>query len=213
MSGDSGVLDAIERQRVVPVLRSRDADDAIATGRACIRAGMSVIELTYSIPEVERALVALARDEGIVVGIGTVTEPSQVEASVERGARFIVSYGFDQAVMTSAVKLGVAAIPGALTPSEVAGCRQAGAAAVKLFPARLLEPAYLQDLAAVMPGLKIVVTGGIAATREGIRPWLEAGALAVGVGSALGSAATEGVDEVERRCRELLRIEPPREEA
>jgi 2-dehydro-3-deoxyphosphogluconate aldolase / (4S)-4-hydroxy-2-oxoglutarate aldolase len=206
VSAASGALERIEQQRVIPVLRTRDAEDAVATARACVRGGMGVIELTYSIPNVEEALVDLARDEGIVVGVGTVTAPAQVDASVDLGARFLVSYGFDPEVIASAVERGVPMIPGGLTPSEVAGCRRAGAAAVKLFPARLVEPSYIRDLRAVMPDLKVMVTGGIPSTPEGIRPWLADGAMAVGLGSALGTAADDGADEVERRCRALVRI-------
>ena len=204
MSSADEVLDRLHRQEVVPVLRTRDADDAVATARACVRGGMEVVELTYSIPEVERAVEALAADESVVVGVGTVTDPAQVRSAVDLGAQFIVSYAFDPEVVATAVELEIAVIPGALTPSEVAACRSAGASAVKLFPARLIEPSYLRDLAAVMPGLKLLVTGGIPATAEGIRPWLDAGAVAVGVGSALGSAGTDGEDEVERRARALV---------
>jgi 2-dehydro-3-deoxyphosphogluconate aldolase / (4S)-4-hydroxy-2-oxoglutarate aldolase len=204
VSAANGVLEQIERQRVIPVLRTRDPDDAIATARACMDGGMRLIELTYSIPKVEEALGVLTRDEDVVVGVGTVTDPDQVRSSVDLGAQFIVSYGFDPEVVASAVALGVPMVPGALTPSEVAACRRAGAAAVKLFPARLIEPDYLRDLKAVMPGLKLVVTGGIPSTPDGIRPWLEGGAIAVGVGSSLGTAAADGAEEVERRARAIL---------
>lgn len=204
MLSAESVLARLERQAVVPVLRTRDAADAVETARACLRAGMQVIELTYSIPDVEQAVRELAAADCTVVGVGTVTEPRQVRSSVERGAQFVVSYGFDPGVIAAAVELGVAVIPGALTPSEVDACRRAGATAVKLFPARLIQPAYLRDLRAVMPELKLVVTGGIAATVEGVRPWLEAGAAAVGIGSALGSAGADGANEVERRARELV---------
>ena len=154
MSAAEGVLAEVERQRVIPVLRTRDREDAVATARACGRGGMRVVELTYSIPGVEEALRELAGNHDFIVGMGTVTTASQVQSSVALGARFLVSYGFDHEVVASAVELGVPIVPGALTPSEVAGCLRAGAAAVKLFPARLIEPAYLGDLAAVMPGTK-----------------------------------------------------------
>ena len=206
MSSAEAALERLERQAVVPVLRSRDAEDAVATAQACRRGGMEVIELTYSIPEVERAVAELAADEDVVVGVGTVVEPAQVRTSGELGAQFIVSFGFDPDVVAAAVELGVAVIPGALTPSEVLACHRAGASAVKLFPARLIEPSYLGDLTAVMPGLKLMVTGGVPANVEGIRPWLEAGAIAIGVGSALGSVAADGADEVERRARELVGV-------
>jgi 2-dehydro-3-deoxyphosphogluconate aldolase/(4S)-4-hydroxy-2-oxoglutarate aldolase len=198
------ILEAIAQQRIVPVLRNCDPDDAIATGRACAQAGMRVIELTQSIPDVGSAVRALVEQDDLIVGVGTVVEPDQVRANVGVGARFIVSYAFDERVVETALELGVAVIPGALTATEVARCRHAGASAVKLFPARLIEPSYLGDLRAVMPGIEFMVTGGIPSTAEGIRPWLDAGALAVGVGSALGSAGEDGADEVARRCHEVL---------
>jgi 2-dehydro-3-deoxyphosphogluconate aldolase / (4S)-4-hydroxy-2-oxoglutarate aldolase len=77
-----------------------------------------------------------------------------------------------------------------------------GAPAVKLFPASLAEPAYLPALRPLLPELKLLVTGGI--EPEAVRPWLDAGALAVGLGSKLGTAASVGADEVERRCRAAL---------
>jgi 2-dehydro-3-deoxyphosphogluconate aldolase / (4S)-4-hydroxy-2-oxoglutarate aldolase len=197
------VIGLIEKQRVIPVLRAGDAGDAIATARACEKGGMQVIELTYSIPGVEEALQELVANGEVIVGMGTVTTTDQVQTSFDLGARFIVSYGFDPEVVACAVELGVPIIPGALTPSEVARCGRAGAAAVKLFPARLIEPTYLGDLAAVMPGTKLIVTGGIPSTPDGIRPWLAAGAIAVGVGSALGTAAVDGADVVEQRSRLL----------
>jgi len=207
VSSDSAIVDVLQEiggQGIVPVLRTRDPEDAIATARACARGGMRVIELTHSIPDVESAVRVLVEQDDLVVGVGTVVDPEQVRANAALGARFIVSYAFDARVVETAVELGVAVIPGALTATEVSRCRQAGASAVKLFPARLIEPSYLGDLRAVMPGTEFMVTGGIPATREGIRPWLEAGAFAVGMGSALGTASADGADEVERRCRNVL---------
>jgi 2-dehydro-3-deoxyphosphogluconate aldolase/(4S)-4-hydroxy-2-oxoglutarate aldolase len=107
-------------------------------------------------------------------------------------------------MVQTAIELGVAAIPGAFTPTEVAACLRAGAAAVKIFPVRGLPPGYLLDLRAVMPSLRAFVSGGLAAEAARIRPWLEAGALAVGLGSDLGTAAAVGADEVERRARLAL---------
>jgi len=209
VSSDSRVVDVlgeIAAQRIVPVLRSRGPADAIATARACARGGMRVIELTHSTADVESAVRVLVEQDDLIVGVGTVTDPDQVRASVALGARFIVSYAFDSQVVETAVELGVVVIPGAFTATEVANCRRAGASAVKLFPAHLVEPSYLGDLRAVMPGTEFMVTGGIPSTPEGIHPWLDAGALAVGLGSALGNAAADGADEVERRCRKALGI-------
>jgi 2-dehydro-3-deoxyphosphogluconate aldolase / (4S)-4-hydroxy-2-oxoglutarate aldolase len=199
----SDVLDRIAAQRVLPILRTADAEDAVATARACARAGMGVVELTTSIPDVESALRELSADD-LVLGLGTVTRSEEVPPAVAAGARFVVSFAVRDRVVEAAASLGVVAIPGALTPTEVLRCLHAGAPAVKLFPARLIEPAYLTDLLAMMPGLRALVTGGVPASAEGIGPWLDAGALAVGLGSSLGTVSEHGADEVERRARAVL---------
>ena len=75
---------------------------------------------------------------------------------------------------------------------------------MKLFPARLVQPSYVRDLRAVIPGLRVLVTGGIQANLSSVRPWLEAGAAALGLGSDLGTVARVGADEVERRASVAL---------
>lgn len=201
----TGVLDRIAAQRVIPVLRSDDVGDAVDTARACARAGMTVVELTRTTPGVEEALLEL-RGEGLLLGVGTLTSAVEVDDAVAAGARFVVSFALRDGFVEAAAAAGVPAIPGALTPSEVAACLAAGAPAVKLFPARTITPGYLRDLRAVLPGLRCLISGGIAADAASIRPWLTAGALAVGVGSDLGSVATHGAAEVERRARIALDV-------
>jgi len=198
--------DAIERivaQRVVPVLRTADVEDAVATARACAAAGMRVIELTRTTPDVERALEQL-RDDGLVLGLGTVTHRDQVCAAARAGARFVISFTAPAGMVEVAHELGLAAIPGAFTPSEIAACVDDGADAVKLFPARELSPAYLRDLRAVLPDLRVTATGGLRATADSAGAWLAAGAIAVGIGSELGSVALHGGDEVRRRASAAL---------
>jgi 2-dehydro-3-deoxyphosphogluconate aldolase/(4S)-4-hydroxy-2-oxoglutarate aldolase len=198
---------ALGEQRVVPVLRSQDWRDAVATARACVAGGCRVVELTLSTPEVERAVEALAADDAIV-GAGTLTSARQVEALVSAGATFVVSFCRPEGFVAAAHALDVPAIPGAQTPSEIQACVADGADAVKLFPARLLTPSYLREVRPLFPGVPMIATGGLAATAESVGPWLEAGALAVGVGSDVGTAASVGADEVTRRCRSLLSVTP-----
>lgn len=104
--------------------------------------------------------------------------------------------------MRAAGDAGVPAIPEGFTPAELAAAVAGGASAVKLFPATLARPDYLGALQPLLPELRVLVTGGI--EPGGVRSWLEAGALAVGLGSKLGTAATDGAAEVERRCRAAL---------
>ena len=199
------VVEQIAAQRVVPVLRSLDVEDAVATARACAKAGMRVIELTRTTADVERALDAL-RDDGLVLGLGTVTQRDHVAAAADAGARFVVSFVAPAGMVEEAHARGIAAIPGALTPSEMAACAASGADAVKLFPARDRSPAYLGDLRAVLPGLRVMVTGGLSATADSAGRWLAAGALAVGLGGDLGTVARDGADEVRRRARAALEL-------
>jgi 2-dehydro-3-deoxyphosphogluconate aldolase / (4S)-4-hydroxy-2-oxoglutarate aldolase len=195
-------LRRIAAQRVLPILRTESAEDAIATARACAAAGVGVVELTRSIPDVDGALRELA-DDDLLLGIGTVTTADEVASSVAAGARFVVSFAHIPEVIAAAQVAGVPAIAGAFTPTEVLACTRAGAAAVKLFSARELSPGYVADLHAVMPEVELIVTGGIPV--DGVRPWLDAGAIAVGLGGALGTAAGVGEAEVERRCRAAIR--------
>jgi 2-dehydro-3-deoxyphosphogluconate aldolase/(4S)-4-hydroxy-2-oxoglutarate aldolase len=197
------LLELLRGQAVVPVIRATDVDDAVATARACARGGLRLVELTCSTPHVERAVAAL-RDDQLVVGVGTITDAEQVRRVAEAGADFVVSFAAPDGLIATAQELGLLAIPGVFTPSEALSARAQGVTAVKLFPARALPPVCVGDLQAVMPGLEIMATGGLAIADGSARAWLTAGAIAVGLGSELGSVARHGADEVVRRVERAL---------
>ncbi len=197
------VPEQIAAQRVIPVIRSASTADAVATARACARAGMRVVELTCTVPDAREALSQL-RDDGLTLGLGTVTDARHVESAAAAGAQFVVSFAAPVGFVARAAELGLTAIPGGFTPSELAACAGAGARLVKLFPARLAAPGYLRDVRAVLPDTALMVTGGIGVDDGDVAAWLGAGATAVGLGSELGTVATTGADEVERRARAAL---------
>jgi 2-dehydro-3-deoxyphosphogluconate aldolase / (4S)-4-hydroxy-2-oxoglutarate aldolase len=194
-------IDALARQCVLPVLRCANADDTLATARAAAAAGCRIVEVTMSTPGVEAAIAPLVAD-GLLVAVGTVRNAADVPRLADAGASLVVSFWRPPGFVAAAGAAGIPAIPGAFTPQELAEALGEGAAAVKLFPASLAEPAYLLALKPLLPELKLLVTGGI--EPEGVRPWLDAGALAVGLGSKVGTAASVGAEEVERRCRAAL---------
>jgi 2-dehydro-3-deoxyphosphogluconate aldolase / (4S)-4-hydroxy-2-oxoglutarate aldolase len=194
-------IDALARQCVLPVLRCANADDTLATARAAAAAGCRIVEVTMSTPGVEAAIAPLLAD-GLLVAVGTVRNAADVPRLADAGASLVVSFWRPPGFVAAAGAAGIPAIPGAFTPQELAEALGEGAAAVKLFPASLAEPAYLLALKPLLPELKLLVTGGI--EPEGVRPWLDAGALAVGLGSKVGTAASVGAEEVERRCRAAL---------
>lgn len=169
-------IDLIREHRLVAVLRRvPDVDDAIERLHA---AGVRVIEVTL---DAEGALDAIRRHPGTLAG--TVRTVEQVEAAAEAGAAAVVSPAFVPAVVARARELGLPAIPGALTPTEIEAAWAAGASLVKLFPGGLGGPRYVKDVLAPLRDVPLVVTGGVDAGNA--RAFLDAGAVAVGVGSAL----------------------------
>jgi 2-dehydro-3-deoxyphosphogluconate aldolase/(4S)-4-hydroxy-2-oxoglutarate aldolase len=188
---------------VIAVIRAPDVDTAVRAVDAVVRGGVSGIEITYSTPDVPAVLRRLERSYGndIVLGVGTVTEPGQVEAAVAAGAGFLVAPGLDDEVATAMARSGLATLAGAFTPTEVMRARAAGAHGVKLFPASTGGVEHLRALRGPFPDLRFVPTGGVAAGN--VREWLAAGAFAVGAAGSLcpATAMVAGdFDEIYRRA-------------
>jgi 2-dehydro-3-deoxyphosphogluconate aldolase/(4S)-4-hydroxy-2-oxoglutarate aldolase len=203
----SETLDRLRDAQVIAVVRSASAADAVAVAEALVEGGVRAIELTYSVPDVARALREVAERVGsrALVGAGTLTEPRQVREAVDAGAEFLVSPHLDARLLEAMLATGLAALPGILTPSEAAAAVAQGAPAVKLFPAVSVGPAHLRALRGPFPALKVVPTGGIGAGSAA--EWLAAGAWAIGVGGELAPATLAGPDARERlveRARTLL---------
>jgi len=174
-------IERIRHERLVAVLRR--VADVDARVDALAAAGVGVVEITLDDPDA-LAAIERTRDRGDVTVIaGTVRRADQVDAAVSAGAEAVVSPAFSRAVVERAAELGVPAIPGALTPTEVEAAWVAGAALVKLFPGTLGGPAYVKDLLAPLADVPLLITGGVNA--QNALSFLEAGAVAVGVGSAL----------------------------
>jgi 2-dehydro-3-deoxyphosphogluconate aldolase/(4S)-4-hydroxy-2-oxoglutarate aldolase len=146
--------------------------------------------------------------EQLLIGAGTVLTRSEVADCVQAGARFIVSPGCDPEVLGGARDLGVAVMPGALTPTEVIAAWKAGASMVKVFPCSALGGAsYLKALRGPLPHVKLMPTGGV--NLKTAKDYIHAGACALGVGSELVDqvALKEGRDiEISERGRALLSL-------
>ena len=208
MTDPERTLAAINAQRVVPVLRSPDVADAVATGLALREVGMTVVELTRSTPGVHEAVAALA-EAGLIVGLGTLPAVDEVPDAVEAGARFVVSFAGVDGLVAAAGGHGVLGVPAGMTPTEVLRAADSGARLVKLFPANVVGPAIVRHLRTVMPDTPLMATGGIPAVGDEVRTWLDGGCVAVGVGSDLGSASIHGVEAVRGRAAALLADLPP----
>jgi 2-dehydro-3-deoxyphosphogluconate aldolase/(4S)-4-hydroxy-2-oxoglutarate aldolase len=177
---------------LVAILRARSARHFPAITETLIEAGVRVIEVTLTASDAVAAITGLTQRFGAaaVIGAGTVMTADQAEACIDAGAAFLVSPAASPDVMAAARTAGIAAYPGALTPTEIITAYNAGAPAVKLFPASAVSPRFVTDLHGPCPEIAIMPTGGIAIGDIGT--WLRAGAAAVGVGTPRPQARRTG---------------------
>lgn len=191
----------IRDERVIAIVRERDADLACRTVARLLAGGLRVVEVSLTTPgalEVIAEARAVAGDDR-VIGAGTVMDLAAAEAAVGAGAELLVAPSFDPNVIGWATAHGVAIAPGCATPSEMVAAVAAGAGLIKLFPAIIWSPAAVRALLAALPELPLVPTGGVAPAEA--CDWLRAGAVAVGLGSSLGALDAAAV----RRWKEGLR--------
>jgi 2-dehydro-3-deoxyphosphogluconate aldolase / (4S)-4-hydroxy-2-oxoglutarate aldolase len=177
--------EALVTTRVVAILRAENASRAEAVVEALLENGIRSLELTLTTKGALEVVERLAAKvpEGTDLGMGTVLTADDVDRAVDAGARFVVSPSVVPAVIEAAGRHGIASYPGAFTPTEIHTAWSAGASAVKLFPGGALGPGYLKAVRAPLPDIPLVPTGGV--DIEAVGAWLDAGAVAVGLGSPL----------------------------
>ena len=185
MDSRSELVAAIQRLGVVAVIRMKDAAKLRRVVDAIAEGGVRAIEVTMTVPGAVDLIATLARalPADILLGAGTVTDAATARAVIDAGARYVVSPVFRRAVITACHDRGVAVAPGCFTPTEILDAHDAGADIVKVFPATALGPQFIKDVRAPLPQVRLMPTGGVSLDNAG--EWIRAGAIAVGVGSAL----------------------------
>lgn len=186
----SPTAEIIERVGLIPVLRARNAGQAHAVVQAMIAGGVTVVEVTMTVPGAIDVLKELKQEYGtkLLLGSGTVTTAAEAQQTINAGAEFVVSPSLHTEVIQVTRTNGKLSIPGALTPTEVITAHRAGADYVKIFPCSAMGGAsYLKSLLAPFPFLKLIPTGGV--TLETAASFIRAGARALGVGSDLVNLA------------------------
>ncbi len=187
MSRHAELLRALADARIIAVVRTPDAASAIRTAKALIEGGIRAIELTFTTPDVEQAARTIGNAHpDILLGVGTITTAEQANTAADAGATFLVSPASPAALVQNMVATGRTAIAGCLTPTEILNATRAGAHAIKIFPANAVAPSYLAALHGPFPDLQLIPTGGIKPADA--ESWLQAGAMAVGIGGQLSRA-------------------------
>lgn len=190
------VATSIRVHRLIVVLRRVEPRDRLLSLVAELAdAGVHAFEITMDAPAAAEDLTAARRflhersDGPFLVGAGTILGQEQLDGARRAEADFGVAPLLDVGLLRSAVEAGLPFIPGAMTPTEVATAWAAGATFVKLFPASAVGPSFVRELRGPLPDVQLIPTGGIDATNAAA--FLEAGAAAVGIGSAITRATSK----------------------
>jgi 2-dehydro-3-deoxyphosphogluconate aldolase/(4S)-4-hydroxy-2-oxoglutarate aldolase len=209
VAGDArtAVVAGIRERGAVAVLRFAQAAHTLRAAEWLVAGGVTALEVTLTTPGALDAIATIKSRHGdaVLVGAGSVLDVGAAHAAVEAGAAFIVSPVCSPEVMRATHALGVAMMPGAFTPTEILAAHALGADVVKVFPSEVLGPTFIKGVLGPMPFLQLMPTGGV--TPENAGDWLRAGAVAVGLGSALADprlVAAGDEAQVTARARRLM---------
>ena len=198
MSRRCEVTAQIEALGVVAVIRLKDAARLRAVVDAIAEGGVRALEVTMTVPRAVELIAELAPalPDGFLLGAGTVTDAETVRQVIDAGASFVVGPVFRADVIAACHERDVPAMPGCFSPTEIFAAHECGADIVKVFPATALGPQFIKDVRAPLPHIKLMPTGGV--TLDNAGDWIRAGAVAVGVGSAMldGKAIEQGAFDV-----------------
>ncbi|MBL8144050.1 MAG: bifunctional 4-hydroxy-2-oxoglutarate aldolase/2-dehydro-3-deoxy-phosphogluconate aldolase [Acidobacteria bacterium] len=183
------IVNDIAASGVVAVIRLQQADHVRAVIDALMEGGVRALELTLTVPGAVRLIeqIAPTLPKEFLLGAGTVLDAETARHVILAGAKFVVGPVFRRDVITMAHRYDVAVMPGCFTPTEILDAWEGGADVIKVFPATALGPGFFKDVRGPLPQVKMMPTGGV--SKENAGDWIKAGAVAIGVGTALVDAA------------------------
>lgn len=179
------IRNIIIQKKVVAVVRMKNPDQLLPVINALMKGGVTGIELTMTIPNALQSIETAAKEFGddILLGVGSVTSSAVAEDAINAGAKFVVSPIYKPEVVDTVIKKNLVVIPGGFTPTEIQTAYEQGADFVKIFPADNLGMSFIKSIKAPLPHLNVIPTGGV--TLDNAIDWINHGASAVGIGSAL----------------------------
>lgn len=204
------VIRRITEIGVIPVVRARSGDEAMRAIDAIKEGGISVMEVTMTVPGAVRVIEEVVRryESDVIIGAGTVLDAETARTVILAGAQFVISPALNLATIECCRRYSIAVMPGALTPTEVLAAWTAGADMVKVFPCNALGGAsYLRALKAPLPHIDLVPTGGV--SLDTAANFIRAGATALGIGGELvdTKALRDNQDHlITARARQLIQI-------
>jgi 2-dehydro-3-deoxyphosphogluconate aldolase/(4S)-4-hydroxy-2-oxoglutarate aldolase len=184
---------------IVPVIRAASIKQALDAVDAVWKGGITVVEVTMTVPGANNVIEMLRKTMGndVLIGAGTILDPESAAASLDAGAQFLVSPGFNEGTVAFAALKSILMIAGALTPTEVITAWQAGAEMIKIFPCSAVGgSSYIKALKGPLPQVPFIPTGGV--NLKNAAEFIKAGSAALGIGGelVLASALRDGTPEV-----------------
>lgn len=189
---------------LVAIIRAPSGEQLVEVSEALLSGGIDVIEVTFTVPGILDILKEVRSKLGhrILLGAGTVLDTESARAAILAGAEFLVTPTVNVDVITLCRRYGKLCMAGAFTPTEILAAWQAGADIVKVFPAEIGGPAYLKAIHGPLPQVRLLPTGGV--NLETLNSFVQAGACAVGLGSALvekSALETRDMDRIATMAR------------
>jgi 2-dehydro-3-deoxyphosphogluconate aldolase/(4S)-4-hydroxy-2-oxoglutarate aldolase len=178
------LIDRIERYKLMVAVRTDTPENAYKAAEACIKGGVKLIEITFSVPEAEEVIKKLSSNNMVTVGAGTVLSILDAKKALKAGAAYIVSPNFDEEIVKFTRKEGALSIPGACTPTEIYRAYKAGGDIIKLFPfVEIGGLGFLKVIRGPLPFVKYMLSGGV--NLDNLSEYLSVKASCILVGSAV----------------------------
>jgi 2-dehydro-3-deoxyphosphogluconate aldolase/(4S)-4-hydroxy-2-oxoglutarate aldolase len=201
----NSTLNRIKQQKLICEIRSENADQAFAIALAVIEGGIDIIEIGLTVPDGYDLIRKLSKEDGVLVGVGSVLTVREAQEAIGLGAKFISSPVWNQDLVPVCRQWGVACILSGSTPSEIFTCTRAGADIVKVYPADVLGgPAYIEDILKILPFFQIMVSG--VRSHETFRQYVSLGVEAIALGDVLLPKRALASDDYGAITREAARF-------
>ena len=197
----------LHASRLVAVLRSKSAEDALALAHAAAEGGIRFVEITFSVPGAIDVIQELARRRNLHVGAGTVLAPQQAERAIGAGAEFVVSPSLELNLIGLCHTANIACFPGAATPTEIIAAQRAHADLIKIFPADLAGgPYFIRQMQGPFPEARFMVSGGV--SLKNVAEYVKAGVTGICLGSAYlgGLLAEQGKKRFLKEMQQFVKL-------
>jgi 2-dehydro-3-deoxyphosphogluconate aldolase/(4S)-4-hydroxy-2-oxoglutarate aldolase len=205
--GRTDLIAEMHRHRLVAVVRSKSAEEALETAAAVADGGVKFVEITFSVPGAVEVIAELAQRSDLRVGGGTVLSPNEAQQAIAAGAQFIVSPSLELNLIPICRAAELACVSGAATPSEIVSATRAGTDLVKIFPADCVGgPHFVRQLRGPFPDVRLMVSGGVDETN--VKEYAALGVTGICLGSARlrDYLLKEGRDGLAKHVRKFVKL-------